>query len=98
MNALKLDVLFTTEGNILCDEQEISPKQLVRKTKKGQEKYQLKRKTVHGAFFRKSEEQGINLGESSGWLNGKELAALTEGKVTALQEQEVGVKVTRKQS
>ena len=26
MNALELDVLFTTEGNILCDEQEISQK------------------------------------------------------------------------
>ena len=26
VNALELDVLFTTEGNILCDEQEISPK------------------------------------------------------------------------
>ena len=54
VNALELDVLFTTEGNILCDEQEISPKQLVRKVKKGQEKYhlkELKRKTVDGAFF-----------------------------------------------
>ena len=57
VNAFELDVLFTTEGNILCDEQEISPKQLVRKVKKGQEKYhlkELKRKTVHGAFFQKS--------------------------------------------
>ena len=35
VNALELDVLFTTEGNILCDEQEISPKQPVRKVKKG---------------------------------------------------------------
>ena len=34
MNALELDVLFTTEGNILCDEQEMSPKQLVGKVKK----------------------------------------------------------------
>ena len=25
VNALELNVLFTTEGNILCDEQEISP-------------------------------------------------------------------------
>ena len=69
VNALKLDVVFTTEGNILCDEQEISPKQLVRKVKKGQEKYhlkELKRKTVHGAFFRKAEDQGIDLGESFG--------------------------------
>ena len=60
VNALELDVLFTTEGNILCDEQEISPKQLVRKVKKRQEKYhlkELKRKIVHGAFFRKAEEQ-----------------------------------------
>ena len=50
VNALELDVLFRTEGNILCDEQEISPKQQVRKVKKGQEKYHLKelrRKTVH---------------------------------------------------
>ena len=100
VNALELDVLFTTEGNILCDEQEISPKQLVRKLKKGQEKYhlkELKRKTVHGAFFRKAGEQGIDLGESFGWLNGKGLTALTESKVMALQEQEVGVKVTRKE-
>ena len=100
VNAVELDVLFTTEGNILCDEQEISPKQLVRKVKKGQEKYhlkELKRKTVHGAFFRKAEEQGIDLGESFGWLNGKGLTALTESKVMALQEQEVGVKVTRKE-
>ena len=58
MNALELDILFTTEGNILCDEQETSPKQLARKVKKGQEKYhlkELKRKTVDGAFFRKAE-------------------------------------------
>ena len=99
VNALKLDVLFTHEGNILC-EQEISPTQLVRKVKKGQAKYQLKelkRKTVHGAFFRKAEEQGIDLGESFGWLNGKGLTALTESKVMALQAQEVGVKVTRKE-
>ena len=34
VNALELDLLFTTEANILCDEQEISPKQLVRKVKK----------------------------------------------------------------
>ena len=34
VNALELDVLFTTEGNILCNDQEISPKQLVRKVKK----------------------------------------------------------------
>ena len=34
VNALELDVLFATEGNILCDEQEISPKQPVRKVKK----------------------------------------------------------------
>ena len=34
VNPLELDVLFTTEGNILCDEQEISPNQLVRKVKK----------------------------------------------------------------
>ena len=34
VNALELDVLFTTEGNILCGEQEISPKQLFRKVKK----------------------------------------------------------------
>ena len=82
----------------MCDEQEISPKQLVRKVKKGQEKYhlkQLKIKTVHGAFFRKAEEQGVDLRESFGWLNGKGLTALTESKVMALQEQEVGVKVTR---
>ena len=100
VNALELDVLFTTEGNFLCDEQEISPKQLVRKVKKGQEKYhlkELKRKTVHGAFFRKAEDQGIDLGESFGWLNGKGLTALTESKVMALQEQEVEVKVTRKE-
>ena len=93
-----MDVLFTTEGKILCDEQEISPKQLVRKVKKGQEKYrlkELKRKTVHGAFFRKAEEQGIDLGESFGRLNGKGLTALTESKVMAFQAQEVGVKVTR---
>ena len=37
VNALELNVLFTNEGNILCDEQEISPKQLVRKVKEGQE-------------------------------------------------------------
>ena len=37
VNALELDVLFTTEGNILCDEQGISPNQLVSKVKKGQE-------------------------------------------------------------
>ena len=100
VNALELDALFTTEGNILCHEQEISPKQLVRKVKKGQEKYhlkELKRKTVHRVFFRKAEEQGIDLGESFGWLNGKGLTALTESKVMALQEQEVGVKVTRKE-
>ena len=100
VNALEFDVLFTTERNILCDEQEISSKQLVRKVKKGQEKYylkELKRKTVHGAFFRKAEEQGIDLGESFGWLNGKGLTALTESKVMALQELEVGVKVTRKE-
>ena len=93
VNALELDVLFTTEGNILCNEQEISPKQ-------GQEKYhlkELKRKTIHKAFFRKAEEQGVDLGESFGWLNGKGLTALTEGKVMASQEQEVGVKVTRKE-
>ena len=51
VNAVELDVLFLTEGNILCDEQEISPKQPVRKVrKKGEEKYhlkELKRKTVH---------------------------------------------------
>ena len=100
VNALELDVLFTTEGNILCDEQEISPKQLVRKIKKGQEKYdlkELKRTTVHRAFIRKAEEQGIYLGESFRWLNRKGLTALTESKVMALQEQEVGVKVTRKE-
>ena len=34
VNSLELDVLSTTEGNILYDEQEISPKQLVRKVKK----------------------------------------------------------------
>ena len=34
VNALELDALFTTEGNILCDEQEISPKQPVRKVRK----------------------------------------------------------------
>ena len=99
VNALELDVLFTTEGNILYDEQEISPKQLVKKVKKGQEEYHQKelKRTVHGAFFRKAEEQGIHLGESSGWLNGKGLTALTESKVMAVQEQEVGVKVTRKE-
>ena len=76
VNALEFDVLFTNEGNILCDEQEISLKQLVRKVKKGQEKYHLKElklKTVYGAFFRKAEEQGIDLGELFGWLNGKGL-------------------------
>ena len=57
----------------------------------------MKRKTVHRAFFRKAEEQGIDLGESFGWLNGKGLTALTESKVMVLQEQEVGVKVTRKE-
>ena len=31
VNALELDVSFTTECNILCDEQEINPKQLVKK-------------------------------------------------------------------
>ena len=36
-------------------------------------------------------------GESFGWLNGKGLTALTESKVMALQGQEVGVKVTRKE-
>ena len=99
MNALELDFLFTNEGNILCDEQEIIPNQLVRKVKKRQEKYhlkELKRKTVHGAFFRKAEEEGIDLGESFGWLNGKGLTALTESKVMVLQ-QEVGIKVTRKE-
>ena len=101
VNALELDVLFTTEGNILCNEQEISPKQLVRKVKIGQENYhlkELKRKTVHTyTFFRKVEEQGIDLGKPFGWLNGKGLTAFTESKITALQEQEVGVKVTRKE-
>ena len=63
VNALELDASFTTEGNILYDEQEIRPKQLVRKVKKGQE---LERKTVRGAFFRKAEEQGIDLRESFG--------------------------------
>ena len=100
VNALELDVLFLTEGNFLCDEQEISPKQLVRKVEKGHENYhlkELKRKTVHGAFFRTAEDQGIDLGKSFGWLNGKGLTALTESKVMSLQEQEVGVKVTRKE-
>ena len=84
----------------MCDEQEICPKQLVRKVKKGQEKYhlkELKRKTIHGAFFRKAAEQRIDLGESFVWLNGKGVTALTESKVMALQKQEVGVKVTRKE-
>ena len=100
VNALELDVSFTAESNILCDELELSSKQLVRKVKKGEEKYhlkELKRKNVHGAFFRKAEEQGIDLGESLGWLNGKGLTALIESKVMALQEQEVGVKVIRKE-
>ena len=100
MNVLELYISFTPEGNILCDEQEISPKQLVRKIKKGQEKYNLKemkRKTVHGEFFREAEEEEIDLGDSFGWLNGKGLTALTESKVMALQEQEIGVKVTRKE-
>ena len=43
VNVLELYVSFTTEGNILCDDQEISPKQLVGKIKKGQEKYNQKR-------------------------------------------------------
>ena len=68
--------------------------------KKGQGKYhlkELKRKTVHGAFFRKTEEEEIDLTESFGWLNGKGFTALTESKVVALQEQANGVKVTRKE-
>ena len=57
----------------------------------------MKRKSVQGAFFRKAEEQEIDLRESFGWLNGKRLTALTERTVMALQEQEIRVKVTRKE-
>ena len=61
VNALELDVLFTNQGNILCDEQEISPKQLVRISE-----ITKKENCTYGAFFRKAEEQGIDLGESFG--------------------------------
>ena len=83
-----------------CDEQEISPGKLVKHVQKAQERKHLeevKRKSVQGAFFRKAEEQEIHLRESFGWLNGKGLTALTERTVMALQDQEIRVKVTRKE-
>ena len=44
-------------------------------------------------MLRKAEEQGIDLGESFGWLNGKGLTALTESKVNQTPSSRIFIRI-----
>ena len=55
------------------------------------------KKSVHGAVYRNLKAQNVNWKESFGWMEGKGLTATTESKVFAVQEQEIVVKVTRRE-
>ena len=61
VNAPELDISLTTEGNIFCDGQKISLKQVIKMIKKGQEKCHLKE--LDFSLF--SVYSGTNLGKLS---------------------------------
>ena len=48
-------------------------------------------------MYRNLKAQNVNWKESFGWMEGKGLAATTESKAFAVQEQEIAVKVTRRE-
>ena len=55
------------------------------------------KKSVHGAVYRNLKAQNVNWTESFGWMEGKGLTATIESKVFAVQEQEIAIKVTRRE-
>ena len=50
-----------------------------------------------GAVYKNLKAQNVNWKESIGWMEGKGLTATSESKVFAVQEQEIAVKVTRRE-
>ena len=88
------------EDQILIDGRDLSRKLSVGRIKKAQQRLHLGKwetKSVHGAMYRNLKAQNVNWKESFGWIEGKGLTATTESKVFAVQEQEIAVKVTRRE-
>ena len=52
---------------------------------------------MYGAVYGNLKGQNVNWKESFGWMEGKGLTATTESKVFAVQEQEIAVRVTRRE-
>ena len=48
-------------------------------------------------MYKNLKAQNVNWKESIGWMEGKGLTATSESKVFAVQEQEIAVKVTRRE-
>ena len=72
----------------------------VEKLKKAQHRSHLETwatKSVHGAMYRNLKAQNANWKESFRWMEGIGLTTTTESKVFAVQEQEIAVKVTRRE-
>ena len=56
----------------------------IRKSQQRKHRERREAKSVHGAVCRKAEAQEANLKASTGWMEGKSLAAVTESKVFAI--------------
>ena len=79
---------------------EFKSQQIGKRVKDRQEQIHLekfKKKPLHEIFYRKAEEEDVDIKESFAWLEGKGLTSLTESRVMALQEQEMAVKTIRKE-
>ena len=99
ISELSLNIEFK-EDQILIDGRDASGKLAVERIKKAQHRSHLEKwgkKSVHGAVYRNLKAQNVNWKESFGWMEGKGLTATTESKVFAVQEQEIAVKVTRRE-
>ena len=94
ISELSLNIEFK-EDQILIDGRDSSEKLAVERIKKAQHRSHLERwetKSVHRAVYRNLKAQNVNWKASFGWMEGKGLTATTEGKVFAVQEQEIAVK------
>ena len=88
------------EDQILIDGRDASRKLGVEMIKKAQHRSHLEKwetKSVHGAVHRNLKAQNVNWKESFRWMEGKGLTATTESKVFTVQEQEIAVKVTKRE-
>ena len=100
IDELDTSMSITEEGKIMQNEVELMTHQIGKRVKDRQEQIHLenlKRKPLHGIFYRKAEEQDVDIKESFAWLEGKGLTSWTESRVMALQEQEIAVKTIRKE-